>query len=149
MKDEPVDPEFPEMGDSPVEWETDPNEIVDGDEVFEDEVIAPQEGEMEVQDELHGQDNLDSVELPSDETGFSSASLNYPPREAPKTLNEDSGGTLFAPEDDPLRQPLIANSLDPRLVYTGPVPRRLRHLVCERRGPEYSRPSPELLQPRG
>jgi hypothetical protein len=141
MSDEYVEPEFPEMENPPADWENDSNEIG---EVFEDEVVDPQGGEVEVSAEIREQVDLELIESSPISPVFS----EYPPREAPRALSEDSGGTLFLPDDDPIQQPLIANPLDPRLVYTRSVSRRLRHLTCERRGAEYTRPS-GLYRPGG
>jgi hypothetical protein len=77
----------------------------------------------------------------------------YPPDVLPP-LNQDSGGTLFLPEDDPIQQsggtlflpesdpiqqPPMA-PLDSDVVYTRSVSKRLLHLVLERRGAEYHKP---------
>ena len=132
-----MEPSGDEMGDLPEEaWEDVPN----------DEVADLQRGEIDVPDELQEQVDPELVESYSD--AQDAIAPEYPPREAPKAMSQDSGGTLFSPDDDPIQQPLISNPLDPRLVYTRPVPRRLRHLTCERRGAEYNRPS-GLYRPGG
>lgn len=139
MPDEYADSEFPEMEDLPAEWEEIPDESM---EAFEDEVVDPQGGEDEVPGEFEEQADLgELIEASPDAQDVSPVLPEYSPEEAPEALSEDSGGALFSPGDDPLRQPLIPSQLDPRLVYRRAVPKRLRHLTCERKGPEYNRPS--------
>lgn len=141
MPDEYVDPEFPEMESQPEEIpEFDGNlEIEESDEVFYEEIPIPAE--------LGEQLDLELIEsYPDEQDVFSEP--EYPPREATKTMNQDSVGVLFLPEDDPIQQPVVPEPLDPRLVYTRSVPRRLRHLTCERRGAEYHKPA-GLYRPGG
>jgi hypothetical protein len=141
MPEEYVDPEFPEMGSQPEEIpesEGNPEPEVFGEEFYE---------ETPLPDEFQEQVGMELVESSPDvQEGF--LAFEYPPREAPTVMNQDSGGVLFLPDDDPIRQPVISEPLDPRLVYTRSVPKRLRHLTCERRGAEYHRPA-GLYRPGG
>jgi len=147
MTGEYVDPEFPEM-------ENQSEEIPEFEEHLEPEVLD--EGfyeEAPIPDELREQVDLELIESSPDVEEVSTvkeafAALEYPPRENPTVMSPDSGGVLFLSNDDPLQQPLISNPLDPRLVYTRAVSKRLRHLTCERRGAEYNRPS-GLYRPGG
>lgn len=130
MTEEHVDPDFPEMESQPEEsLESEENQ---GSEVLEEGFY----GEAPIPDELREQVDLELIESSPD--GFLVS--EYPPRESPTVMNQDSGGVLFLPGDDPIQQPLISEPLDPRLVYTRSVSKRLRHLTCERRGSEYQRP---------
>jgi|SRR6516165_2954822 hypothetical protein len=122
MNGEYLDPEFPEMEDLPEE----PNEPEGNPEpeVFDEEFYE----EQDIPDELREQECLELVD-------------EYQPREDPQILNEDSEGALFLPDEDPIQQPLITEPLNPHVVYTKFVSKRLRHLTCERRMAEYNRPS--------
>jgi hypothetical protein len=134
MKDEYVDPEFPEMEVQPEEFsesEGNPEPKVWDEEFY---------GEIPVPDEFQEQMDSEWVESPSDAQDVVSVP-EYSPKEVSQTLSQDSGGSLFLPDDDPIQQPPINEPLDPQLVYTRFVPRRLRHLVSERRQPEYHRPA--------
>lgn len=132
-----IDPEFPEMESQPEEIpepEWDPESEALDEEFYE---------ETPTSDGFEGE--LERMESEMQEV---SSALEYPPRESPTVISEDSGGVLFLPDDDPIQQPLISEPLDPRLVYTRPVSKRLRHLTCERRGSEYSRPA-GVYRPKG
>ena len=110
-------------------------------ETSEEEISAEYAEEYAIPDELQEQTNLESIESSSDAQDVFSVPPEYPPKEISRIVSQDSSGTLFLPGDDPIRKPVIAEPLDPHLVYTRRVPKRLRHLTCERRGPEYHRPT--------
>jgi hypothetical protein len=172
MTEEYVDPEFPEMEIQPEEIpESEGNSGLEvWDEGFCGEIpesegnLEPEVFDEECQEETSTPDGLDDLrEKIFDEVreqadsglieSYSDAQevfseQEYPPRAVPTVMTQDSGGVLFLPDDDPIRQPVISEPLDPRLVYTRSVPRRLRHLTCERRGSEYQKPS-GLYRPGG
>jgi hypothetical protein len=143
MTEEYADPEFPEM-------ESQPEEFYESEGNPEPEVLEEEfSGEMTIPDELREQVDMELLRSSPEVIYDNFPVSGYPPQEASTNRVPDAGGTLFLPEDDPLQHPLAPVPLDSPPVYTRPVPRRLRHLVCERRGPEYNRPLPGLLQPRG
>jgi len=149
MSDDYVDPEFPEMGGFPADENTDPEgfgqeyEAVYEGQPEESQGEVPETGEwFSPPEEPQEQVQADTQEHPV----FSAP--ESPPQEVPQTLSQDSGGVLFEPDDDPLTHPPIVEPLAPQQVYTRFVSKRLRHLVCERRGAEYHKPA-GLYRPGG
>jgi hypothetical protein len=139
MTEEYVDPEFPEMESQPEEiseFEENPESEVWGEEFYEESPLL---------DEFKEQ--MDLIESSPGEQDVLSEQ-EYPSQAVSTVMSQDSGGVLFLPDDDPIQHPVISEPLDPRLVYTRSVPKRLRHLTCERRGSEYSRPT-GIYRPRG
>ena len=120
MAEEYVDPEFPQLDSQPEEIYRDP------------------EGNLEP--EVLDEGFVEETIYPHDFEGLVDLGL--------VESSPDSDEVLFFPGDDPLRHPVIHELLDPPLVYTRYVSKRLRHLTCERRGPEYVKPS-GLYRPGG
>jgi hypothetical protein len=143
MIEEYLDPEFPDM-------EAYPEEAPEPEGNPEPEVLEEEfSGEMTIPDELREEVDMELLESSPEVIYDNFPVSGYQPQEAATNMVQESGGTLFSPEDDPFQHPLTTDTLDPPPVYTRPVPTRLRHLVCERRGPEYHKPLPGLLQPKG